>query len=377
MRDNPVGRMSVFLLLLNFCFFSIPHAQTRPEEIDPLKPEVFDFLDTDLSVHAQKARRAYAKGDYERAAQEYLFILSHDFKDARAMYNLACCYGRLEEADRAAQMLLRAVRAGYRNLQRIREDADFDAVRDHNGFTATLAHIEEWIEGLGRTVLVKGEKAAPCRIRVPDDFDDRRSYPLLVALHGNGGCAEDFVRLYDHIANPGFILAVPEGLYETAVPTGSRQKHFSWEVLYRDEALWKWADPLTLNYILNVVDGVSAQYSVDGVYVLGFSQGAAYAYMTGMLHSERFDGMVVISGILPKTDTSYAMLSDSAIAAAAHLPVFIAHSREDRTLEYEQGVWAKQRLEKQGYDVTFFDYRGGHAIPSYLVQEIADWISER
>lgn len=370
-------RLLCLTIVLAFMVPSLSHAQARAEKIDPMKPGVFEFLDTDLSVHADRARKAYLKGNFEKAAREYLFILSHDYKDVRAMYNLACCYGRMEEAALASQMLLRAVRAGYRNIDAIRAEDDFEGIRDEHVFVTTLEHIETWLEGLGGLVLVRGEKAAPCRIRVPGDYDGGRSYPLIVALHGHGGCSENFIQLFDLVPNAGFILAAPEGLYEMAGSTGSRHRHYSWDVAYQDETLWSWADPLTVAYILNVVQGVSAQYSVDGVYVMGFSQGAAYAYMTAILHPAVFDGMVCVSGILPKTDTSYSMISDSTLAAACGLPVFIAHSREDKALEYEQGIWAKQRLEKLGYDVTFFDYPGGHIIPAMVMQEVARWISER
>jgi hypothetical protein len=49
---------------------------------------------------------------------------------------------RREYADRAVELLRRAVEAGYKDAARMRKDTDLDALRDRGGFKKLLAELE-------------------------------------------------------------------------------------------------------------------------------------------------------------------------------------------------------------------------------------------
>jgi len=62
------------------------------------------------------------------------------------------------------------------------------------------------------------------------------------------------------------------------------------------------------------------------------------------------------------------------IRTARNLRVFIAHSPEDRVVEYESGTKAREILEKHGYDVTFHEFEGGHRVPEEPLREAQRWM---
>lgn len=67
-------------------------------------------------------RYAEAAAAFERAARE-----GHD--EAKSLYNAACAYALLGDADRAIPMLGRAIDAGWDDIDKIADDSDFDPVR--------------------------------------------------------------------------------------------------------------------------------------------------------------------------------------------------------------------------------------------------------
>jgi len=54
-------------------------------------------------------------------------------------YNLACAYAELGERDKALDMLERAARQGGGNLGWIRQDPDFDSLRDDPRFVRLVS----------------------------------------------------------------------------------------------------------------------------------------------------------------------------------------------------------------------------------------------
>lgn len=347
---------------------------SRPETIDPLADGVGNLLDIDLSVYEWRAREAYQRNDFRAAAQHDLFILLHDYDNVNAMLHLARCYGRMGEVRLAANSLIRAFNNGYRGFSRFKTDADFAPVRENQTFEDVIGNILGLEEKMGEVLHVKAEKLNRCLFRLPDGFDPEQKYPLVVGLHGRGGNAEGFIGLREHLNRCPFIFVAAEGAYRMDKSTGSRTDQYSWDTLSAEESLWKKADSLTVNSILQVVDTMSKRYDVGEVYLFGFSQGAGFAYLAGIKNPNIIDGIVCIGGGLPDTDKPYSYLTKENIQAGNALRVFIGHSPQDQAVNLERGLRAKQRLELAGYDVTFRGYTGGHAVSPALLNEILRWI---
>ncbi|MDY7108863.1 MAG: PDZ domain-containing protein [Planctomycetota bacterium] len=82
--------------------------------------------------------RAFDAGDYQRAANLLEEHLKRWPDDPDMIYNLACAYCRLGEAEKAGEALLRAVRAGFRDFEHMRTDPDLAAIRGEELFQAIL-----------------------------------------------------------------------------------------------------------------------------------------------------------------------------------------------------------------------------------------------
>lgn len=85
-----------------------------------------------------QAKSAFWLGDYKLAAELFQQLLKSGCKDCNNIYNLACCYGQLGNAEDAARYLRLSVERGFSNIEYIRNDPDFQKVRQSPKFQMTI-----------------------------------------------------------------------------------------------------------------------------------------------------------------------------------------------------------------------------------------------
>jgi phospholipase/carboxylesterase len=338
--------------------------------LDPLNPNIGDFLDADATVLTRRGDSAYQAGAYLDAAANYLVALRADPSASNTIYNLACCYGLLKRDTLAALYLARAARAGFDEVEHVRRDPDFDPVRHMPVFTALVDSLEAALAAAEKTqgelVHVRAGALLPCRVFVPEGWDSTRAYPLVVGLHGYGASAKGFARIWQRFGNPRFIYAVPETPY---MMMPGREPGYSWYPDLADTARWPEAAQLTQEYVLAVADELGKRFKVTERWLLGFSQGCGLAYATAISHPGAFTGIGAFGGWLDDD------LTDEQVAAAKSLAVFIAHGREDRMVEFKAATAARERLKKHGYRLRFEEFAGGHTVPAELARKFADWVA--
>lgn len=367
--------LSLVLILPVFAQEADEEIAVPPEvqAIDPFAEDVGDFLDVDvMKEYGMKAYEAYNAQDYELAAQYYLAYLRYDIGAAGAIYNLACCYGLLGKESLAAEYLLRSFEAGFDDIEHIKQDPDFDKVRESEAVRAVMDSItaiaEHEKKKQGSINFVAGSVILPSYIKVPEDFNPEQSYDLLVGLHGWGANPESFVQLWERFGeNPDFIYVAPQAPY--AFQAG-KEIGYSWQQwIEEDSAMIAEARLRCEEYVLNVINDLKNRYNIDKVYLTGFSQGGGYTYMIGIKNHEVFAGIMPLGGWLDEE-----WIGEEALKAAKDLSVFIGHGKKDIRVDFEVAKKAKKTLKKLGYDVTLFTFDGGHAVPEEEAQALVEWM---
>jgi phospholipase/carboxylesterase len=350
--------------------------RSGPDEIDPLKKGIYDFLDTDLNPIEYRAAEAYKAGRFSEAAQCYLHILRFDYADARAMYNLACCYGMMGEGQAAADLLLKAVKAGFMDIDRILNNRAFLKLKANPGFADLLGRLKDYGTNLGETIYFPGTKLFACRVHLPKGYKKTKRYPLVIGLHGHGANAEGMASLRKFLGKLDFIFASPDGPYSYRMQYRSRGKMRSWDFDTQDEELWKVADPLSVEYIKQAARHLSGLYPTDAIYLMGHSQGAAYAYITGIKNPDLFRGIICFGGRIPSLDKPYSQLKPEDLQKGSGLRVFIAHGIDDPALNIQNARQARALLEQHGYKPEYFEFEGGHEVSPEAIKKVAAWLSE-
>jgi len=144
--------------------------------------------------------------------------------------------------------------------------------------------------------------ARPYRLVAPATLDPRKTYPLVLVLHGWGGTSERIERYYDLdrlVDERGFVVAYPEGTEE------NHRRHF-WGGHRR---FWNATDACCnfygasvddVAYLDAVIDDVSAHYRIDAkrVFVMGLSNGGYMSHRYACDRASRVAAIVSQAGAM-------------------------------------------------------------------------------
>lgn len=138
-------------------------SQARTELLREPPGTVREQLSGKADQLALSARNAYCQGDYRASANYYHMLVKSGRAGCNDLYNLACCYGRLGDVKQAAKYLCLSAEEGFDNTEHIRNDPDFQTVRDTPLFKKALEKLEKRGTELGAKKGKDSEGAGPSR----------------------------------------------------------------------------------------------------------------------------------------------------------------------------------------------------------------------
>lgn len=139
-------------------------------------------------------------------------------------------------------------------------------------------------------------------VYVPEQYDERRTWPVVVALHGGSGNGRDFLWTWVRDAKrAGYLLVAP-----TAVG-----------------ATWGPVDELG---VLEILAWMRGRYAVDPSRVLltGLSDGATFTLVYGLAHPDVFRALAPCCGVFHP-----ANFSNGNLDRARDFPIYLVHGAED------------------------------------------------
>lgn len=111
----------------------------------------------------------------------------------------------------------------------------------------------------------------------------------------------------------------------------------------------------------------------DRVFVAGFSQGGAVAYLTGLSHVETLAGILALSTYMPST----AQVAAAATGAGKATPLFIGHGLYDDVVSLKLGEIARDAAEAMGCVLDWQTYPMGHEVCVPEIMAIGEWLNQR
>lgn len=182
---------------------------------------------------------------------------------------------------------------------------------------------------------------------VPSGYQPDTPLPLVVTLHGAGGDALGGLSPFrDRADDAALLLLSPDSRDRTwdAILGG-----YGPDVVFLDRALRQTFE----------------RYAVDpgNLAVAGFSDGASYALGLGLANGDLFGRVVAFSpGFTPPARRH------------GRPRIFISHGILDDVLPIDRcSRRIVPRLQKEGYDVRYREFDGGHAVPPEIVDEALAW----
>ena len=189
---------------------------------------------------------------------------------------------------------------------------------------------------------------------VPASYVSTKLTPLVIALHGAGDTAQNYLNVIwkGNADTGGFIVIAPEG----TAPLGNG---FTWNG--SDEDL-----------ILAAAADVYDCYTIDPKKEImhGFSAGGIMAYMIGLDHAELFSGIAISSADL---ESAEAIFGGSLLPSAWKIPVSHTHGTQDQNFPIQYAIQGMDTLIEAGHPFYWHPFDGGHTTtPQFASAMYAD-----
>ena len=177
----------------------------------------------------------------------------------------------------------------------------------------------------------------PFRLFVPSTYDGSKPYPLIIALHGMGGDENSYFDQYLQGAfkveaeKRGYIVACPKGREPASMYIGPAEKD-----------------------VMDVIAEVRRDYKVDAdrIYMTGHSMGGYGTWSVAMNHPEVFAALAPVAG----------GGNPAGMAKIAHVPQFVVHGDNDKTVAVERSRVMVEAAKKLGVAIKYMEIPGGDHI---------------
>ena len=106
------------------------------------------------------------------------------------------------------------------------------------------------------------------------------------------------------------------------------------------------------------------------IFLAGFSQGGAVAYLAALTHPEPLAGVIALSTYIP----SPALISGETTEANRRIPIFAAHGTHDGVVPAALGLRSRDLLDTLGYRPEWRTYAMDHFVCDEEIADIGAWL---
>ena len=230
--------------------------------------------------------------------------------------------------------------------------------------THTYWRTDRPAEGFYTTAL-PNDPTLTVRTFLPEHYEPRYPYPLLVLFHGRGSNEEQVLRLAPKLSRRNFVAISLRGPNEI----GQRDNGFpacSWgENGGSTETISE--------YVTRAVEQTRRTYHIhsERIYLVGVNEGATAAYRAAFLLGDQIAGVVALNGTLPRPQDKNPLFRLDQIRRQR---VFISHSSANSAVMLPDAVRDQRLLYAAGAQVQFSQYRAKQSIPAEMLKDVNRWI---
>ena len=192
----------------------------------------------------------------------------------------------------------------------------------------------------------------PYRLFVPDGYDPKRKYPLILVLHGASSRGSDNQQQMSDSDGARYWASGPvQSLQQAFVvaPQADPKYAPTWVRAWRPPAAQDPKRPEPLEMSVDLIDTLGEEFSIDRsrLYVVGYSMGGFGAWLAASRHPGLFAAAVPIAG---GGDPSYIVGTSA--------KVWAFHGTTDQVVPITRSRQMVDALKKAGKDVKYTEYPG-------------------
>jgi predicted peptidase len=207
----------------------------------------------------------------------------------------------------------------------------------------------------------------PYRLFIPQDYDPKKKYPLVVYLHGGGGVGDDNLKQIQ--GGNGYLI-------DFFTQAGSKTPYPAFVVApqsvgdgWIERALSKPAPTRQLRLVVDLIGDLQRSYSIDGsrLYVAGQSLGGFGTFAIVAEFPKLFAAGVPLCG----------GADESKVLSIIKTPLWVFHGEKDEAVPVDWSRRIVAAIKKSGGNVKYTEYPGeGHNIWLKVVKgpELLSWL---
>ncbi|MFC1565833.1 alpha/beta hydrolase [Candidatus Neomarinimicrobiota bacterium] len=182
---------------------------------------------------------------------------------------------------------------------------------------------------------------------VPESYSSDKAMPLLVAMHGASGSSSNWKSYHSSAESKNMIFMAMDSRY------------YTWDLILGGYGSDLRALDMALQYVFN-------RCNIDPTHIAlcGFSDGATYALSLGISNGDLFSHLI---GFSP----GFVIRSEPLLGKPK---IYISHGNMDYDLPVEGSRdYIVPTFINMGYDVTYYEFRGGHSLPAAVSEQASNW----
>jgi phospholipase/carboxylesterase len=221
------------------------------------------------------------------------------------------------------------------------------------------------IEAVGSASPALASPSSACSLFGPLHYEKNYAYPLIVWLHGPGSDETELSRVMAGLSLRNYVGVAPRGT-RLMPPGPNGQRGYTWLHRAADVALAE-------SRVWECISLAQHRYNIhpDRIFLAGFDAGGTIAFRLGMMHPERFAGVLSLCGPFPRHGTPLGRLSE-----ARRLPLFVACGRQSQRYAEEHVCGDLRLFHCAGLDITLRQYPGGQRLCREMLADANRWIMD-
>lgn len=230
----------------------------------------------------------------------------------------------------------------------------------------------QYLQVITNTIHPAGE---PVGLFVPEQYEARYAYPLVIWLHGAGGSERDLFDVMPTLSTRNYLGLALRGPCASSA-NGEQPAGFDWDL-----------SPAGIEALLNVVQATACEMRrtfhihSERIILAGFDRGATAALELLRQRPDWFGGAASVCGKLPETSEPRKPASTSAARSTnagltdddAKRLLLIAGSQDD-VVPPTEILQAGRLLDAGRLDLSIHIEDGTHRITAPMLRQIDQWI---
>jgi phospholipase/carboxylesterase len=208
----------------------------------------------------------------------------------------------------------------------------------------------------------------PFSIFVPQKFEERYAYPLVVFLHGHGEDERQWLSQIMHLSRRNYVGLALRGPHRVVGKNG--RPGFGWG---RDRR----SDSAIEDYTLAAVDEVRTSFNIDlrKIHLAGFGEGASLALQLGLSLHGSFAKIVAVNGRMSSSPMPLAF-GPQRLRGLNRPRVLLGVAPEFPGDDGAKTKNAHRLLDAAGLDVELRSYPTGDRLTYAMLRDADRWLTD-